>query len=119
MTGGPSTIPGRATSPYNTTALIQGDFKLVLGGASSNFWQGPDFPNASYDAWMTSMGDDWSSQTSTWCGYIDGPGACLFNIREDPHETVNLASSLPQKVEELKSRVRTLRESLFNPDRCL
>lgn len=65
------------------------------------------------------MGDDWSSQTSTWCGYIDGPGACLFNIREDPHETVNLASSLPQKVEELKSRVRTLRESLFNPDRCL
>lgn len=67
------------------TALIQGDYKLLLGGVGSNFWQGPAFPNASYTAWMEKEGKAWGIVTSASCGVVTNPAAgCLFNIKEDP-----------------------------------
>jgi hypothetical protein len=71
--------------PNNVTALIQGDYKLLLGGVGSNFWQGPAFPNASYTAWMEKAGKAWGIVTSASCGVVTNPAAgCLFNIKEDP-----------------------------------
>ena len=117
-TGGGHSPSGQFT-PYNSSALIVGDFKAIFGIAiGSAFWQGPDFPNASYTEWMTSMGKQWSAGSSEFCGTIDA-GGCLFNIREDETEHVDLAKTMPAKLEELRARIKVLRQSLFNPDRCL
>ena len=51
-------------------------------------------------------------------GTLDGPGGCLFNIEEDQTEHVDLAKTLPAKLEELRERAKQLRASVFNPDRC-
>ena len=90
-TGGGHSPSGQYT-PYNSSALIVGDFKAIFGIAiGSAFWQGPDFPNASYTEWMSSMGKQWSAGSSEFCGTIDA-GGCLFNIRVSA--TILLASGL-------------------------
>ena len=84
------------------------------------------------------------SKANADCGSLDGPGGCLFNIESDPTgkaatlrlgrppspsqpelrawrlfaEHHDLASTLPEKVGEMKARLRELRKTLFNPDRC-
>jgi hypothetical protein len=113
------TVPSGTKIPTNVSALIVGDYKLIVGGlVPQNFWQGPSFPNASYTAWMKSLGANWWHATSSSCGSIDGDGGCLFDIAKDPHETVDISHSMPAKVLELKARMRELRRTLFNPDRC-
>ena len=52
------------------------------------------------------------------CGALDGPGGCLFNIEHDQTEHVDLAKTLPAKLEELRARAKQLRDTMFNPDRC-
>ena len=90
-TGGGHSPSGQYT-PYNSSALIVGDFKAIFGiSIGSAFWQGPDFPNASYTEWMSSMGKQWSAGSSEFCGTIDA-GGCLFNIRVSA--TILLASGL-------------------------
>ena len=42
----------------------------------------------------------------------------LLFCRNDPTEHVDLALTMPAKLEELKVRVKELRQTLFNPDRC-
>jgi arylsulfatase B len=112
-----------ATGQYaanNITALIVGDYKVIFGYlVASAYWQGPDFPNASYTAWMASLGGAWWTNSSQNCGSIDTKGdGCLFNIKEDETEHVDLSKTQPAKLEELRARVIELRRTLFNPDRC-
>ena len=46
-------------------------------------------------------------------------GALLYCWAErDPTEHVDLAATMPAKLEQLKARLRELRKTLFNPDRC-
>ena len=80
--GGGHSNTGQWTA-NNITALIVGDYKVIFGHLiSSAFWQGPEFPNASYVAWMTSLGSRWWTNSSMYCGAIDTPGSgCLFDIR--------------------------------------
>ena len=81
-TGGGHSPSGQYT-PYNSTALIVGEFKAVFGiGIGSAFWQGEDFPNASYTEWMSSMGKEWAAGSSQHCGTIDA-GGCLYNVQAD------------------------------------
>ena len=67
---------------FNTTALIVGDFKLLLGPQTESYWQGPDFPNgtAPYGVNGENICDCGDDETLE--------GGCLFNIRKDPAETV-------------------------------
>lgn len=102
-------------SIYNQTALIVGEFKAIFGlKLKSNFWQGPDFPNATYQAWAPT---EFINATLD-CGALDGPGGCLFNIEHDQTEHVDLAKKLPAKLEELRERAKQLRNTVYNPDRC-
>ena len=64
-------------SAQNQSALIVGEFKLILGlKVLSNFWQGPDFPNETYQKWAPTG----FALANKDCGSLDGPGGCLFNI---------------------------------------
>ena len=64
------------------------------------------------------MGKEWWTGSSEHCGTIDA-GGCLFNVQTDPTEHIDLAKTLPAKLEELRARVKVLRQDTFNPDRCL
>eukprot|EP01043_Picozoa_sp_COSAG02_P021420 COSAG02_NODE_1088_length_14670_cov_237.088326_6_plen_218_part_00 len=112
-----------------TSALIVGDYKLLLGHQNLAFWQGPSFPNASgcpagtpdnrcFDMYA---GANFTQQ----CGTVDCPagvpgcpaggsvasGGCLFNLREDPHETRDLAKELPDVLNSLRARYLELKKT--------
>ena len=44
-------------------------------------------------------------------------GGCLFNIKEDPLESNDLAGQMPDKVAELYGKIVEYEASAFNPDR--
>jgi len=83
--------------------LISGDFKLLLGEVQQNIWTGPFYPNLTTN-WLDKPYD---------CG-IKG---CLFNIREDPTEHVNLVDSLPAISSQLAARIKQIQETVFHPNR--
>ena len=69
-------------------ALIVGDWKLILGRQTYGFWQAPRYPNASTDH---------ASETTFDCG----KRGCLFNVRADPSEYVDLSKTQPVKLAQL------------------
>ena len=86
-------------------ALISGDYKLLTGPMLQAGWTGPQYPN----------------QTNP-NGGIDarvdcGDTGCLFNIKEDPEERVNLASTMPDMLKEMMTKMMKFNETYFNPDR--
>ena len=93
---------------FNTTALIVGDFKLLLGPQTESYWQGPDFPNgtAPYGVNGENICDCGDDETLE--------GGCLFNIRKDPAETVDLAREMPDMLHSLKSRYLVLRATMLD-----
>merc|ERR1712190_565820 len=80
-----------------TSALIIDEYKLLLGPQQFSFWQGPAFPNGSnhepYGRWppynMADCGKADIRVGNTTIQEMDG--GCLFNIRDDPSETKDLA----------------------------
>ena len=105
------------------SALIVGDFKLLLGPQILAFWQGPSFPNGTegepYGTWPGQPG-----AAVEECGVADCPagvpgcpaegakmvGGCLFNLAEDPNETKNIAKEMPEMLESLKQRYLVLKK---------
>lgn len=51
LSGAVSTSP-RDLIPVGSNCLVQGDWKLILGRSSPDFWQGPKYPNSSSAALM-------------------------------------------------------------------
>merc|ERR1712062_159471 len=70
-------------------AIIKGDYKLIVGKQNYGFWTSLNYPNETSDG---------SYAVPVDCG--DG---CLFNIWQDPSEYEDLASVMPDKVNELRS----------------
>lgn len=94
--------PGFCTSDSNgnkecSAALIVGDYKLVRNGNQYCFWQGEVYPNAT-----TNHAND------VHCPRACPSTGCLFNIKTDPGEHVDLAASMPDKAAQLLSRARAL-----------
>ena len=46
LSGKAATSP-RTTIPVGNTCLVKGDYKIILGSTSPDFWQGPKYPNSS------------------------------------------------------------------------
>ena len=42
---------------------------------------------------------------------------CLYNIKEDPEERKNLASSMPDVLKEMQTKLSKYQATLFYPDR--
>ena len=54
-----------------------------------------------------------------WAAFFQECQQYVCCWQEDPTEHVDLAKTMPAKLEELRARIKVLRQSLFNPDRCL
>ena len=104
ISGQNSTSP-RVDIPLTLTALISGDYKILVGDNGDAGWTGPTYPNSSHPH-----------------GGVDvvehcGDKGCLYNIREDPEERVNLASKMPDVLKDMQKKLKRYQESHFNPDR--
>ena len=79
-------------------AIVHGEWKLINGTQPCSWtsWQGPMFPNTSA-----------TQKRRKEC--LHEKTAFLFNIREDPHETTNLAEKKPQMTDLLLKRLAMAR----------
>ena len=81
-------------------AIIHGEWKLINGTQPCSWtsWQGPMFPNTSSTQ---------NSKANKQC--LHEKTAFLFNIRDDPHETTNLAEKKPEMRDLLFKRLAMAR----------
>ena len=99
------------------SALIVGDWKLIganpinasdAAGKGTNVsfacWMGPRYPNGTADP---------KCHRAEPC---IAQGGCLFNVRDDVSEHVDLAASRPSKLREMQVRLTALQPSVFMPD---
>jgi len=84
--------------------IIMGDYKLLVEDVAQAGWTGPQFPNVSTN-WI-------SSDTIAHCG-----AGCLFNVKDDPTEHVDIADQNPDIVAKLQARMNEIKRNLFSPDR--
>ena len=70
-------------------------WKLLVGNISQYGWQGPSFPNASTAGW------DGNTAVKN-CG----EAGCLFELRSDPTEHVDLAGTAVEQLKQLQLRVQ-------------
>ena len=104
ISGENSTSP-RTEIFASVDALISGDYKILMGQMEQAGWTGPRYPN----------------QTNPHGGINAtlncGETGCLFNIKEDPEERKNLASTMPDMLSQMKQKLTALSATHFNPDR--
>ena len=101
ISGQNSTSP-RTDIPASNLTLISGDYKIITGNVSWSAWTGPHSPNT----------------TSKVPSAIENCGdGCLFNIKTDPTEHVNLATEMPDVLKEMQKKLKKYQETYFNPDR--
>ena len=117
-------IISETIDPYMFTALAVGDYKILSGPQCLDFTQSPDFPNSSYAyswelerncSYAASAYDDRAFERAR----AGAPGAlpCLYNLRTDPNEMVDIAANEPAKLAELSQRLLQLMKTLYNPNR--
>ena len=103
ISGQNSTSP-RTDVPISNVTLISGDYKLLQGTVPEAGWTGPHYPNVTTPAGIAAKEQ---------CG----DGGCLYNIKDDPEEHVNLASSMANVLKEMQAKLAMYQASYFNPDR--
>ena len=104
ISGQNSTSP-RTDVPASNRSLISGDYKILVGNVNQAGWTGPQYPNLTNPS-----------------GGIDavekcGDSGCLYNIKTDPEERVNLANKMPDMLKKMRRLLTKYQESLFNPER--
>ena len=102
ISGQNSTSP-RTDIPLSNVTLVSGDYKILTGDISVATWTGPHSPNT-------------TTQPGRFITEHCGNG-CLFNIKEDPTEHVNLASAMPDKLKEMQAKLVQYQATYFNPNR--
>lgn len=96
--------PSSKPSSNDVSALLMGNYKLLVGKQALSYWQGPAFPNAS----------------SAPYGVLFGPqemcSPCLFDVFADPGEHNNLAGQMPDQVAKMQAKLAELRLTAYaNP----
>ena len=103
ISGQNSTSP-RTDIPISHATLISGDYKIITGDIDNSAWTGPQFPNTTTKPK--------GIRVTEHCG--DG---CLFNIKEDPYEYVNLATKMPDVLAQMQKKLQKYQATYFDPDR--
>ena len=96
-----------------SSALIVGDWKLLLGPQNYGYWQGPEFPNGTDGEPYWPGGA--KESVAVDCGdAISLEGGCLFDLSTDPHETTDLAAKMPEVLHSLKARFLELKATALD-----
>ena len=103
ISGANSTSP-RTDIPASFNTLISDDYKIITGSIDYSVHTGPQFPNT------TSIPDK-TNKT------IDCGNGCLYNIKEDPNEDVDLATTMPNVLKNMQEKLHEYQKTYFNPDR--
>ena len=104
ISGQNSTSP-RTDIPISNVTLISGDYKILTGTVKLAGWTGPMYPNNT-----NSKG---GVRQDEYCGKT----GCLYNIRNDPEEHVNLAKTMPDMLESMQAKLKNYQATRFEPDR--
>ena len=104
ISGENSTSP-RTDVHASIHALISGDYKLLTGRMGQAGWTGPQYPNQT--------NPKGGIQAMVDCGNT----GCLFNIKDDPEERHNLASTMPGTLKMMMEKMVKFNETYFNPSR--
>ena len=96
-----STSP-RTDIPISYNTLISGDYKILTGTVDHAGWTDEDYPN--------SESVRFSSQACGLKGY-------LYNIKDDPEETTDLASTRKSLLREMRTKLQEYQATFFDPDR--
>ena len=83
-----------------------GLWKLILGDESQYIWTGPNYPN------ITTNFDSQNPVYTKHCG-----NGCLFELRSDPFERVDLAQQEYQRVAKMTKKLEMAERTAFNPHR--
>ena len=91
------------------SALIVGEYKLIVGCITQASWCGPSYPNNSvrWDTWATVL----------QCPVTPTKVGCLFNIYDDPTEHVDLAASELARAKDMYARLVVLNDGFYDPNR--
>ena len=103
ITGENSTSP-RVDIPISFFTLISGDYKILQGGIEQAGWTGPQYPNTTTKAGLKAV---------EHCGKT----GCLYNIKNDPEEHLNLAKKLPDILKDMQRKLASYQATYFNPIR--
>ena len=93
----------RTDVPVTLETLISGDYKILTGTIRSAGWTGPVFPNNTHRY----------IETEEKCG----DSGCLYNIKNDPYEHVNLADTMPDMLKTMRAKLSEYQATHFDPDR--
>ena len=104
ISGENSTSP-RVDIPLTLTALISGEYKILIGDNNCAGWTGPVYPNNTHP--------NGGIEAVERCGDT----GCLYNIMKDPLEHVNLASQMPDMLKDMQTKLQKYQATHFNPDR--
>ena len=104
ISGETDTSP-RTDIPASINTLISGDFKILVGTVDQAGWTGPQYPNQTKPAG--------GIEAREQCG----ESGCLYNIKDDPEERHNLASSMPEQLKAMQEKLKKYLATYFNPDR--
>ena len=106
----PQAVWTRAPSVTSVTSVkyVTSVTSPQVGREPQAIWTGPEYPNSTTAKLppAEAVFDD--------CGFEEG---CLFELRSDPSEHLNLASSHPEVVSQLRARLATSNATVFAPHR--
>lgn len=98
---GKAIVQAAIVANYEEGSLL----KIITQESRMDVYQGPVYPNAS------TVVDPTKSRSN--CGL----GGCLYDLRADPGEHVNLADQRPQDLKDLQLLVTAADLTVYNPDR--
>lgn len=105
LISGENTTSPRTEIHASINALISGDYKILMGLMRQAGWTGPQYPNQTNPTGGIKSVED--------CGNT----GCLFNIKQDPEERMNLASTMPNVLKEMRMKLVAVNGTYFNPNR--
>ena len=116
LAGEASTSP-RVRVHLSDTALVDGEYKIIINNAEFACWGGPLYPNASTASGPLYPGGTVATpcKTSVDCG----TSGCLFNVETDAEERHNLASDPAHAalLQSMRDKLAAANAGNFNPVR--
>jgi len=97
---GQTKVSPRKEVPVSGTTLVSENWKLILGKQGFSGWTGAVYPNS-------------SSLTNNPDIVLDCGSGCLFDVKNDPTEHIDISKQMPSIVNQLTARLTELRKGFY------